>query len=205
MSQTEIKNLIDLYSKKLIQLKRANSLSSLKLPKLFHNNSYHNFIKRKLEKLNSLNSRNKYSSGEKRIKQDLIKRSNKIKAMVEEISQNSTGLMEEYVVKLKERIKEILKTDIVDEQRLAQETVIFADKSSIQEELTRLDSHIHQFETILLNSNGSIGKKIDFLIQEMNREINTIGSKSGSLEITNLVVDVKTELEDIREQVQNLE
>lgn len=71
MSQTEIKNLIDLYSKKLIQLKRANSLSSLKLPKLFHNNSYHNFIKRKLEKLNSLNSRNKYSSGEKRIKQDL--------------------------------------------------------------------------------------------------------------------------------------
>jgi len=71
MSQTEIKNLIDLYSKKLIQLKRANSLSSLKLPKLFHNNSYHNFIKRKLEKLNSLNSRNKYNSGEKRIKQDL--------------------------------------------------------------------------------------------------------------------------------------
>ena len=71
MSQTEIKNLIDLYSKKLVQLKRANSLSSLKLPKLFHNNSYHNFIKRKLEKLNSLNSRNKYYSGEKRIKQDL--------------------------------------------------------------------------------------------------------------------------------------
>ena len=71
MSQTEIQNLIDLYSKKLIHLKKANSLSSLKLPKLFHNNSYHNFIKRKLEKLNSLNSRNKYNSGEKRIKQDL--------------------------------------------------------------------------------------------------------------------------------------
>ena len=71
MSQTEIQNLIDLYSKKLIHLKKANSLSSLKLPKLFHNNSYHNFIKRKLEKLNSLNSRNKFNSGEKRIKEDL--------------------------------------------------------------------------------------------------------------------------------------
>ena len=71
MSQTEIQNLIDLYSKKLLQLKKANSLSSLKLPKLFHNNSYHNFIKRKLEKLNSLNSRNKFNSGEKRIKEDL--------------------------------------------------------------------------------------------------------------------------------------
>ena len=71
MSHSEIKNLIDLYSKKLVKLKRANSISSLKLPKLFQNNSYHNFIKRKLEKLNSLNSRNKYNSGEKRIKEDL--------------------------------------------------------------------------------------------------------------------------------------
>lgn len=139
-----------------------------------------------------------------RIKEDLIKRANHIKDMVMEISENTTGLIEEYVVKLSERIKEILKTDIVDETRIAQETVIFADKSSIQEELTRLDSHIQQFENIL-NSSGSIGKKLDFIIQEMNREANTIASKSVKLEITNLVIEIKTELEDIREQVQNIE
>ena len=143
------------------------------------------------------------SEGEK-IKADLLRRLNNIRALVQEISQNTTGLMEEYVVKLRERIKEILKTDSVDEQRLAQETVIFADKSSIEEELTRLDSHIHQFDDII-NSQGSIGKKLDFLVQEMNREANTIGSKSVKLEITNLVINIKTELEDIREQIQNIE
>lgn len=143
------------------------------------------------------------AEGEK-IKQDLSRRLDNIQALVNEISQNTTGLMEEYVVKLRERIKEILKTDTVDEQRLAQETVIFADKSSIEEELTRLDSHIHQFEKII-NSEGSIGKKLDFLIQEMNREANTIASKSVKLEITNLVINIKTELEDIREQIQNIE
>ena len=141
--------------------------------------------------------------GEK-IKEDLLQRIDHINSMVEQISLNSTGLIEEYVVKLRERIQEILKTDIVDETRLAQETVIFADKSSIQEELTRLNSHIHQFKT-LLNNEGAIGKKLDFIIQEMNRESNTIASKSVKLEITNLVIEIKTELEDIREQIQNIE
>lgn len=143
------------------------------------------------------------AEGEK-IKQDLLSRLDNIKAMVNEISQNTTGLIDEYVVKLRERIKEILNTDVVDEQRLAQEIVIFADKTSIQEELTRLDSHTHQFEKIL-NSGDSVGKKIDFLLQEMNREANTIASKSVKLEITNLVIEIKTELEDIREQIQNIE
>lgn len=143
------------------------------------------------------------AEGEK-IKQDLIVRIDNIKAKVNEISQNTTGLIDEYVVKLRERIKEILKTDVVDEQRLAQEIVIFADKTSIQEELTRLDSHTHQFEKII-NSSESVGKKIDFLLQEMNREANTIASKSVKLEITNLVIEIKTELEDIREQIQNIE
>lgn len=127
--------------------------------------------------------------GEK-IKEDLLQRIDHINSMVEQISLNSTGLIEEYVVKLRERIQEILKTDIVDETRLAQETVIFADKSSIQEELTRLNSHIHQFKT-LLNNEGAIGKKLDFIIQEMNRESNTIASKSVKLEITNLVIEIK--------------
>lgn len=135
---------------------------------------------------------------------DLLKRINNIDAIVKEISQLSTGLIEEYVVKLENRIKEILKTEQVDKTRLAQEVVIYSDKCSIEEELTRLNSHIAQFK-YLLNSEDAIGKKLDFLIQEMNRETNTIGSKSVNLEITNKVIDIKTILEDIREQIQNIE
>ena len=139
-----------------------------------------------------------------KIKEDLNTRIERVKEKVEEISKYSTGLVEEYVVKLEERIKEILKTDIVDKSRLAMEVVLYADKCSVEEEITRLRSHIIQFKNMLEETNP-IGKKIDFLIQEMNRETNTIGSKSGSLDITNLVINVKTELEDIREQIQNIE
>lgn len=139
-----------------------------------------------------------------RIKQDLLMRLQQIAKNVDKISDFSTGLLEEYVVKLQERIKEILKTDVIDETRLAQETVIYADKCSIEEEITRLKSHITQFEK-LLELEEPCGKKLDFLVQEMNRETNTIGSKSGKLEITNLVIDLKTQIEDIREQIQNIE
>lgn len=140
--------------------------------------------------------------GEK-IKIDLKNRIELISKTVDKISNLSTGLIDEYVVKLETRIKEILKTN-VDEARLAQEVVIYADKCSVEEEITRLKSHISQFLN-LIEVNGPIGKKIDFLIQEMNRETNTIGSKANNLEITNLVVDTKTELENIREQIQNIE
>ncbi len=140
----------------------------------------------------------------KRIAIDLERRINNIDFYNKEISEKSTRLIEEYIVKLETRIKELLGKDkIIDENRLAMETVIYADKSSVQEEVTRLSSHISQFKGLL--SNDVSGKKIDFLIQEMNREINTIGSKSCSLDITNMVIDMKTELEDIREQVQNIE
>lgn len=139
-----------------------------------------------------------------RIKQDLSSRINRIEEFVNSIFSNNTGLIEEYVVKLRERIKEILQTDIVDEARLAQEIVIYADKCSIEEELTRLRSHIAQFRS-LLESKEPVGKKIDFLIQEMNRETNTIASKSVKLEITNLAIEIKTAMEDIREQIQNIE
>lgn len=139
-----------------------------------------------------------------KIKEDLKTRIDKVECDVQKISEYSTRLVQEYVVKLEERIKEILKTDVVDQSRLAMEVVLFADKCSVEEELTRLKSHIEQFRT-LINSEGTIGKKIDFLLQEMNRETNTMGSKSGSLDITNLVVNIKTELEDIREQIQNIE
>lgn len=139
-----------------------------------------------------------------KIAEDLLARIKIIQEKVKEISSLSTGLIEEYVVKLEGRIKEILKNQEVDEARLAQEVVIYADKCSVQEEVTRLKSHISQFEK-LLNSEESIGKKLDFIIQEMNRETNTIGSKANNLEITNDVIDVKTELENIREQIQNIE
>ncbi len=139
-----------------------------------------------------------------KIKEDLEERIKLIKEKIEKINEISTGLVEEYIVKLEKRVNELLKTTVVDEARLAQEIVIYSDKCSIEEELTRLRSHISQFLN-LLNENIPVGKKLDFLIQEMNRETNTIGSKANSLEITNLVVDIKTEIENIREQVQNIE
>ena len=139
-----------------------------------------------------------------KIKQDLEERLKKIEEDVNKISELSTGLVEEYVVKLEERIKELLKVDVVDKDRLAQEIVIYSDKCSTEEELTRLRSHISQFKN-LLEQDEPTGKKLDFLMQEMNRETNTIGSKSGKLEITNLVIEMKTILEDIREQIQNIE
>lgn len=138
------------------------------------------------------------------IKQDLLVRIERVKNLVDRITANSKGIVEEYVSKLEKRVKEILKNDVVDENRIAQEAVIYADKTSIEEELTRLNSHIVQFNE-LVNRDGPVGKKLDFMIQEMNRETNTIGSKAGSGEITKAVIDLKVELEDIREQVQNIE
>lgn len=139
------------------------------------------------------------------IKKDLARRLEKVAILVNNIEKESTGLVEEYVLKLEKRVKEILNTNIIDENRVAQEAVIYADKMSIEEELTRLKSHIEQFNELINNTQNPIGKKLDFIIQEMNRETNTIGSKSGSNGITNLVIDLKVELEDIREQIQNIE
>ena len=135
---------------------------------------------------------------------DILRRTRFIEGKITEISSLSTGLIEEYVVKLEGRIKELLKDQEIDKQRLAQEVVIYADKCSIEEEITRLRSHISQLK-FLLNSEETVVKKLDFLIQEMNRETNTIGSKANNLEITNRVVDIKTEIENIREQIQNIE
>ena len=141
--------------------------------------------------------------GEK-ISKDILDKIARIEQKNEEIFGLSTGLIEEYVVKLEARVKELLKTEELDKSRLMQEVVIYADKCSVEEEVTRLRSHIYQLR-YLINSEEPIGKKMDFLIQEMNRETNTIGSKANNLEITNTVVDIKTILEDIREQIQNIE
>ncbi len=139
-----------------------------------------------------------------KIAEDLRNRMELIQEKVKEIAKLSTGLIEEYVVKLEGRIKEVLKTQEVDPNRLAQEVVIYADKCSVEEEITRLKSHISQFQK-LLEEEEPIGKKLDFIIQEMNRETNTIGSKANHLEITKDVIDIKTELENVREQIQNIE
>lgn len=136
---------------------------------------------------------------------DLKVRMERIKEKVSKISSYSAGLVEEYIVKLNARVKELMSTDVIDENRLAQEIVIFSDKSSIQEELTRLDSHISQFLNLLSNGNSPVGKKLDFIIQEMNREVNTIGSKANSTKISEGVIELKTEIEDVREQIQNIE
>ncbi len=139
-----------------------------------------------------------------KIKEDLLDRVEQVEKEILKFSEYSAGLVEEYVVKLRQRVKDMLQLDEIEESRIAQEAVIFADRTSIEEEVTRLKSHVMQMKN-LLEEKKPVGKKMDFLIQEMNREVNTIGSKSANLDITNLVIDLKTMLEDIREQIQNIE
>ena len=136
--------------------------------------------------------------------EDIERRIYVIQDKVNEITNFSSTLVEEYMTRLTTRVNELLAPGVVDEARLMQEIVIFSDKSSIEEELTRLKSHISQFLELIKQS-SPIGKKIDFLIQEINREVNTIGSKANSLDITNKVIEIKTEVENIREQIQNIE
>ena len=143
------------------------------------------------------------TEGEK-IKEDLEERAKFISEKIDKINSISTGLVKEYIVKLERRVNELLKPNLIDEARLAQEIVLYSDKCSVEEEITRMRSHISQFLN-LLNKDTSNGKRIDFLIQEINRETNTIGSKANNFDITNYVVDIKTELENIREQIQNIE
>ncbi len=120
------------------------------------------------------------------------------------ISERAPLVVVEYKEKLKARINELMETNTVDETRIAMEIAIFADKCSINEELVRLKSHLDQFVSIL-KTTGPIGKKLDFLLQEMNREVNTIGSKANDIEVTKSVVDLKSEIEKLREQIQNIE
>lgn len=136
---------------------------------------------------------------------DIKNRCNLLKKYIDEIEEYSYNVVIDYKEKLTNRIKELLGESIViDESRVSQEVALYADKSSITEEIVRFTSHIDQIKkTVELKD--SIGRKMDFLIQEMNREVNTIGSKSSNLRITELVVEVKSELEKIREQIQNIE
>ncbi len=120
---------------------------------------------------------------------------------IREISVNSAA---EHFKKLRERLDQLLPQGMVDPQRLAQEAALLADKCDISEELARLMSHVEQYHS-LMDSKEKAGKKLDFLLQEMQREANTILSKSGNLEVTNLAIAIKTDIEKLREQVQNVE
>jgi uncharacterized protein (TIGR00255 family) len=139
------------------------------------------------------------------LKLDMLEKLGKIEEITSEVKIRSPLVVEEYRRKLNERIAALLEEPaIIDQDRLAMEVAVYADKSSIDEELTRMNSHIAQFRSII-EEDGAVGRKLDFLIQEFNREVNTIGSKSSDSIIVNKVVDLKSEIEKIREQVQNIE
>ena len=141
-----------------------------------------------------------------RLSEDIIMRGRLILNMVDEIEKNAPLVAENYRIKLGERINELLSgKNVVPEERIAAEVALFADKCNITEEIVRLRSHCRQLEEIIEKSTGPCGKKLDFLVQEMNREANTICSKANFLEITNTALDVKSEIDKIREQVQNIE
>ena len=113
--------------------------------------------------------------------------------------------MTEYRAKLEEKVKELLAYTQMDEGRIAAEVVIFADKICTDEEVVRLKSHIAHMRETFLSEEGGIGRKLDFIAQEMNREANTILSKANDLEISNIGIELKTEIEKVREQIQNIE
>lgn len=139
-----------------------------------------------------------------RLANDLGIRLNTVEELRDRIAERAPTVVEEYRVKLSERIESMLGSVDVDAQRLATEVAIFADKASIDEELVRLKSHITQASELLAGSEAA-GRRLDFVVQEMNREFNTIGSKANDAEIARLVILGKAELEKIREQVQNIE
>ena len=139
-----------------------------------------------------------------KLKADVVNRLETVEALVAQIEQNSAGRVQAYSEKLYARLQELLGDRNIDEARLVTEAAIFADKTAIDEETVRLHSHVAQYRDIL-EMDEQIGRKLDFLTQELNRESNTIGSKCQDVAITRLVVDLKSEIEKIREQIQNIE
>ena len=143
--------------------------------------------------------------GEK-LAEDLLIKGEKIKTLLDKIAERAPLVVVDYTAKLRERIAELLAgSAVVPEDRILTEAAIFADKCAIDEEITRLNSHLLQLKKIIGSDNEAEGKKLDFLVQEMNREANTIGSKANDITITNYMLEIKSESEKIREQVQNIE
>jgi len=138
------------------------------------------------------------------LRDDLLARCGAIAALVGQLKENSPKTVEAYRAKITERMQELLGAELFDPQRVIAEAALFADRIAIDEELTRLDSHVKQLKSMLSKS-GAVGRKLDFLMQEFNREANTVGSKANDTVMAQLVVDLKAEIEKMREQVQNIE
>ena len=139
-----------------------------------------------------------------RLAEDVLGRADTIEKLLGEVEERSPQTVNDYRTRLEAKMREVLQNTQIDEARLLTEAAIFADKVAVDEETVRLHSHLGQLRE-LLGTGGAVGRKLDFLIQEFNREANTIGSKCSDVEITRRVVDMKAEIEKIREQVQNLE
>ena len=139
-----------------------------------------------------------------KLRSDVLEKSEMILGMVGEVEKISPQTVENYRNKLYQKLSEILEGKDIDEQRIITEAAVFAEKIAVDEETVRLRSHISQLRD-MLDSADPIGRKLDFIVQEMNREVNTIGSKAQDLNITKIVVDMKAEIEKIREQIQNIE
>ena len=145
------------------------------------------------------------AEGEK-LAEDLMAKGQNIKELLAKIAERAPMVVVDYTARLKERISELLDGNaVLPEERILTEAAIFADKCSIDEEITRLDSHLIQMKKIIDSPKDAEGKKLDFLVQEMNREANTIGSKANDISITGYMLEIKSEVEKIREQVQNIE
>ncbi len=138
------------------------------------------------------------------LEQDLLNRRQTILALVEKVEARSPITVSEYRARLEAKMQEVLANTTIDDSRILMEAAVFADKVAVDEETVRLRSHLNQLQS-MLSTGGAIGRKLDFLLQEMNREANTLGSKGNDLEQARTVVDIKAELEKIREQTQNIE
>lgn len=138
------------------------------------------------------------------LKKDISSKLDRTEQLVKKVEEAAPSLTEKYFERLYTRLKTVLESEDFDQQRIITEAAVFSEKVAVDEETVRLESHISQMRE-LLESNISVGKKLDFIVQEMNREVNTIGSKAMDVEITKTVVDMKSEIEKIREQVQNVE
>ncbi len=138
------------------------------------------------------------------LKKDILLKGERIGALVAEVKERSPLVVVEYQEKLNNRLKDLLGGVDVDPQRIATEVAVFADRGCVDEEVTRLESHLIQLKDIL-DGGGQVGRKLDFLIQEMNRESNTIASKANDIQIVKATIELKSEIEKIREQIQNLE
>jgi uncharacterized protein (TIGR00255 family) len=139
-----------------------------------------------------------------RLKSDILAKADLILTKVGMIEELSPQTVENYRNRLYQKLQEVLEGKDIDEQRIVTEAALFSEKIAVDEETVRLRSHISQLKT-MLDSDETIGRKLDFIVQEMNRETNTIGSKAQDISITRIVVDVKAEIEKIREQIQNIE